>query len=74
MNKLRRFKWVWAVVACLATASAQASIIQSMTIEEIGIVSGGFATSSLSPGGGRFSFLAACLLALAAREARTAQS
>ncbi|MGV8990526.1 MAG: PEP-CTERM sorting domain-containing protein [Thiobacillus sp.] len=35
---------------------AQASVIQSMTIEEIGVASGGMGSSQITNGGGRFSF------------------
>ncbi len=54
MNKFKRFKWIWAVVAGLAAASTHASIIQSMTIEEIGVVSGGLGSSMASGNGGEF--------------------
>ncbi|MDP1862451.1 MAG: PEP-CTERM sorting domain-containing protein [Thiobacillus sp.] len=41
----------------MASSLAQASVIQSMTIEEIGVASGGLGTSAASLGGGQFSFL-----------------
>jgi hypothetical protein len=41
-------------LGCLASNVAHASIIQSMTIEEIGIVSGGLGTSAVSNLGGEF--------------------
>ncbi len=44
---------------CIASNVTHASIIQSMTIEEIGIASGGLGTSSAFSGGGRFTFTAA---------------
>jgi len=43
-----------ALGCCMASSMAQASIIQSMTIEEIGIASGGQGTSAVSNVGGEF--------------------
>ena len=40
---------------CLASSLAQASVIKSMTIEEIGTISGGLGTSSVADVGGEFS-------------------
>jgi hypothetical protein len=41
---------------CMASGVAHASIIESLTIEEIGAPSGGLGTSALSARGGRFAF------------------
>lgn len=41
---------------CIASNVTHASIIQSMTIEEIGVASGGLGTSAAYSGGGRFTF------------------
>jgi hypothetical protein len=41
-------------LGCLVSNGAHASIIQSMTIEEIGVVSGGLGTSAVSNVGGEF--------------------
>jgi hypothetical protein len=41
----------------LASTQSHASVIQSITIEEIGIVSGGLGASLISSGGGQFSFV-----------------
>jgi hypothetical protein len=43
-----------ALGCCMASNVAHASIIQSMTIEEIGVASGGLGTSAVSDGGGEF--------------------
>ncbi|HEX7972595.1 MAG TPA: hypothetical protein VF501_10405, partial [Thiobacillus sp.] len=40
------------VFACYIVSSAHAASIQSMTIEEIGVASGGLGTSALANGGG----------------------
>lgn len=44
---------------CIASNVTHASIIQSMTVEEIGVASGGLGTSAAFSGGGRFTFTAA---------------
>lgn len=41
-----------ALACCMASGVAQAASIQSMTIEEIGVASGGLGTSGLANGGG----------------------
>lgn len=41
-----------AAFACVIASSAHAATVQSMTIEEIGIASGGLGTSALAGGGG----------------------
>ena len=43
-----------ALGCCMASNVTHASIIQSMTIEEIGVASGGLGTSAASLGGGEF--------------------
>ena len=54
MNKLKVFQWGLLVGLGLAAAPSHASIIQSMTIEEIGVVSAGLGSSMLSGNGGEF--------------------
>lgn len=48
-----------ALGCCIASNVTHASIIQSMTIEEIGVASSGLGTSAAYSGGGRFTFTAA---------------
>lgn len=48
-----------ALGCCIASNATHASIIQGMTIEEIGIASSGLGTSAAFLGGGRFTFTAA---------------
>jgi hypothetical protein len=46
---------------CLLSNATQASIIQSLTIEEIGGISGGLGTSGVTPGGGKFAISATAI-------------
>lgn len=56
MNRLKQFVGYSLLGIGLTSVQAHASIIQSMTIEEIGIASGGLGTSTASSGGGQFRF------------------
>lgn len=56
MNRLKQFVGYLLLGISLASTQSHASIIQSMTIEEIGLASGGLGTSLIRNGGGRFSF------------------
>jgi hypothetical protein len=54
MDRLKQFVGYLLLGIGLASAQAHASIIQSMTIEEIGIASNGLGTSGISNVGGQF--------------------
>lgn len=56
MLQLKHFTQYAIVGLSLACAPSHASIIQRMTIAEIGAASGGLGTSLIREGGGRFSF------------------
>lgn len=57
MYQLKPFAGSMLLAIGLASTPSQASIIKSLTIEEIGIAAGGLGTSLISTGGGQFSFL-----------------
>lgn len=52
MNRIAKGWMSLAFGCCLASSMTHASIIKSMTIEEIGVASGGLGTSGLAGGGG----------------------
>ena len=54
MNRLKQFVGYFLLGIGLASAQAHASIIKSMTIEEIGVASGGLGSSAVSNVGGEF--------------------
>lgn len=57
MKKITKGLVSLAFGCCVASGMAQASVIKSMTIEEIGFASGGVGTSAAKLGGGQFSFI-----------------